>query len=75
MDENWTGAKVLEVAKAQQHNLEGKANFHGVCEQLRGVARAVIDQAMRSTTDPEKRHMIHRAAASFLMEDKIMIWL
>jgi hypothetical protein len=70
MEGDWIGDKVIQVAREQQKCVEKKANFHGICEQMRGAVRAVIDQAMRQTADAEKRHEIHKAAKTFLMEEQ-----
>jgi hypothetical protein len=37
---------------------------------MRGAVRAVIDKVMRQTADAEKRHEIHKAAKTFLMEEQ-----
>lgn len=68
MGENWTGNKVVETAKDQQKKLEAKANFHGICEQLRGEVRATIDRAMRGSESAQLRHNLYRSAKSFLLE-------
>ncbi len=68
MDDDWNGNKVITMSKVNQKCVEEKANFQGICEQLRGVVRAAIDHTMRSTADPEMRHQIHKAASAFLLE-------
>lgn len=70
MDGVWDGNKVIETSKQQQILAEGKANFHGICEQLRGEVRAKIDREIRSSEDFEKRHHIYKAASSFLVEEQ-----
>lgn len=70
MEGEWTGDKVIETSKKQQMAVEGKSNFHGICEQLRGEVRAKIDRTMRSIADFSMRHEIYMAASSFLMEEQ-----
>ncbi len=68
LEGDWDGNKVIKTAKQQQKDAEKKANFHGICEQLRGVIRAIIDRAMRSEPDFNKRHEVQKRAQNFLME-------
>lgn len=70
MEGDWTGDLVIETATAYQKKIEEKANFHAICEQLRGEARSVIDRAMRSTPNTSRRSNLHKAAAKFLMEEQ-----
>lgn len=70
MGTEWTGKKVVAASKEMQEYVEKKANFHGICEQMRGTLRAVIDHHMRSTADAEMRHAMHNAAKNFLMEEQ-----
>lgn len=70
MEGAWTGNKVIEAAESQQKMVESKANFHGICEQLRGEVRATIDRAMRSEADFKMREDIHKDAKTFLMEEQ-----
>jgi hypothetical protein len=70
MEEQWTGLKVVAVAKQQQLLAEGNANFHGVCEQLRGVLRSAFDKSMRSIANVHERHHVLKKAQVFLMEEQ-----
>lgn len=70
MEGDWSGSKVVATSKWQQNQIEGKANFHGVCEQLRGAVRAVIDKAMRGTADTAARHKIHQNTKTFLLDEQ-----
>jgi hypothetical protein len=68
MEGEWNGNRVLDVAEEQQKFVEKKANFHGICEQLRGEFRSKIDRAMRLVKSEEKRHKIYCKSQFFLNE-------
>jgi hypothetical protein len=70
MEGEWTGDKVVAVSKLQKIQVEGNANFHGACEQMRAVLRSLVDGTMRQTADFEARHRILKTAQSFLMEEQ-----
>lgn len=66
----WNGDRVVSTAKAFQKQLEKKGNFQGICEQMRGAARAIIDRAMRSTSDGSERHALHQRVKTFFLEEQ-----
>jgi len=68
MGASWNGLKVVEQASLQQDKQEEKANFHAICDQLRGNVRALIDREMRSCPNHKERHAIYKRVSKFLLE-------
>lgn len=68
MGGEWTGDKVIKQADLQQKDKEKKANFHGICDQLRGQARAIFDSKMRMTVSRQERQKLQKQFAESFLE-------
>jgi hypothetical protein len=66
----WTTQNILQQAKERQIQLETRANFHGISDQLKGALRNKIDEKLRKETCATKRQELFSQYQLFLLEEQ-----